>query len=215
MTRKDSEKDTDRPHYYSQYWLDVAAGRAVINAPKVEEEAELVETDLEMLEPEPTPLRKASRSAASVSDGYKSSRSHSVIEPAFVPDELAEPEENELDQDYEVDDLELPNLDLEETEEETLIPQSDFVLEDEDAEEEDVEEEDAEEEDEEDLFYDEEDEDEDEDEDSWGARGRKKPKPGRQAKAPKSSKKSKREPRRGFYLAQAFAILRHGSTLSY
>src|SRR5215467_11852169 len=99
MTRKDSEKDTDRPHYYSQYWLDVAAGRAVINAPKVEEEAELVETDLDMLEPEPTPLRKASRSAASVSDGYKSSRSHSVIEPAFVPDELAEPEENELEQD--------------------------------------------------------------------------------------------------------------------
>jgi hypothetical protein len=186
MTRKDSEKDTDRPHYYSQYWLDVAAGRAVINAPKVEEEAELVETDLEMLEPEPTPLRKASRSAASVSDGYKSSRSHSVIEPAFVPDELAEPEENELEQDYEVDDLELPNLDLEETEEETLIPQPDFVLEDEDAEDEDKE----------DLFYDE--EDEDEDEDSWGARGRKKPKPGRQAKAPKSSKKPKREPRRGF-----------------
>ena len=39
---------------------------------------------------------------------------------------------------------------------------------------------------------------EDEDEDTWSARGRKKPKPGRQVKPPKSTKKPKREPRRGF-----------------
>jgi hypothetical protein len=188
MIRKDSEKDTDRPHYYSQYWLDVAAGRVVINAPKVEE-AELAEPDLEMLEPEPTPLRKAGRSAAPVSDGYKSTHVRSVVEPAFVPDELAEPEENEPEEDYEVDDLELPNIDLDEMEEETIIPQPDLILEDEEAEDED----------EEDLFFDAEDEeDEEEDEDSWGARGRKKPKPGRPAKAPKSLKKPKRDTRRGF-----------------
>jgi hypothetical protein len=193
MTRKDSEKDTDRPHYYSQYWLDVAAGRVVINAPKVEEEVGLAENDLEMLDSEPTPLRRAGRSAASVSDGYKSTRVHNVVEPAFVPDEFAEPEENELEEEYEVDDLELPNLDLEESEDDMIIPQPDLILEDEDAEEEDTEEED-----EEDLFYDEEDEEEEDDEDSWGARGRKKPKPGRQVKTPKSTKKPKREPRRGF-----------------
>ncbi len=30
MTRKDSEKESERPHYYSQFWLDVAAGRRII-----------------------------------------------------------------------------------------------------------------------------------------------------------------------------------------
>jgi hypothetical protein len=210
MTRKDSEKDTDRPHYYSQFWLDVAAGRTVISAPKVEEEEELAEADLEMLEPEPTPLRKAGRSTASVSDGYKSTRAHTVVEPAFAPDEFVEPEENEFEQELEVNDLELPNIDLEETEEETIIPQPDLILEEAETEEETIipqpdlileeaeTEEGEEEEEEEELFYDEEEEEEEEEEDSWGARGRKKPKPGRQVKAPKPSKKPKREIRRGF-----------------
>src|SRR5438270_2558 len=40
MTRKDSEKDSERPHYYSQFWLDVAAGRRVIGGPKPDEEEE-------------------------------------------------------------------------------------------------------------------------------------------------------------------------------
>jgi hypothetical protein len=180
MSRKDIEKDADRPHYYSQFWLDVAAGRTVIGAPKVEEEAELAEAELEM--PEPTPLRKAGRGTASATDGYKPTRAQAVVEPAFAPEEFAEPEENEFEQAYEVDDLELPNIVVEETEEETTIP---------------PEEEEAEEEEEEELFYDEE-EEEEEEEDSWGARGRKKPKPGRQVKPPKPLKKPKREPRRGF-----------------
>ncbi len=186
MTRKDSEKDTDRPHYYSQYWLDVAAGRVAISAPKVEEEAELPEVELEMPEPEPTPLRKAGRSTAAVSDGHKSTRAQTVVEPAFTPEKFAEPEENEFEQEYEVGDLELPNIDLEETEEEMTIPQPDLSLE----------EEEAEEGEEEELFYDE--EEEEEEEDSWAARGRKKPKPGRQVKAPKPLKKPRRETRRGF-----------------
>lgn len=186
MTRKDSEKDTDRPHYYSQYWLDVAAGRVAISAPKVEEEAELPEVELEMPELEPTPLRRTGRSTASVSDGHKSTRTHTVVEPAFAPDELAEPEEKEFEQEYELGDLELPNIDLEETEEEMTVPPSDLIQEDEEAGEEGAE----------DLFYDE--EEEEEDEDSWMARGRKKPKPGRQVKPPKPLKKPKREPRRGF-----------------
>lgn len=180
MTRKDSEKETDRPHYYSQFWLDVAAGRTVIGASKTEEEAEPAEADLEM--PEPTPLRKAGRGTPSATDGYKPTRAQAVVEPAFAPEEFAEPEEDEFEQAGEVDDLELPNLVVEDTEEETTLP---------------PEAEELEEEDEEDLFYDEE-EEEEEDEDSWGARGRKKPKPGRQVKPPKPLKKPKRETRRGF-----------------
>ena len=40
MTKKDSEKEVERPHYYSQFWLDVAAGRRVIGAPKTDEGAD-------------------------------------------------------------------------------------------------------------------------------------------------------------------------------
>ncbi len=54
MTRKDSEKDSDRTHYYSQFWLDVAAGRRIIGAPKEDEAAEA-----EVLEPT-LPLRRSS-----------------------------------------------------------------------------------------------------------------------------------------------------------
>jgi hypothetical protein len=32
--RKDTEKDVERPRYYSQFWLDVAAGRRVIGTGK-------------------------------------------------------------------------------------------------------------------------------------------------------------------------------------
>jgi len=39
MTRKD-EKDTERPHYYSQFWLDVAAGRREIGSSKTDDASE-------------------------------------------------------------------------------------------------------------------------------------------------------------------------------
>ena len=99
MTRKDSEKETDRPHYYSQFWLDVAAGRTVIGAAKVEDETDLVEDETEISEPElePTPLRRAGRNhAASATDGYKATRTQTVPEPAFVPEEFEESEESEF-----------------------------------------------------------------------------------------------------------------------
>src|SRR6266487_4353295 len=180
MTRKDSEKETDRPHYYSQFWLDVAAGRTVIGAAKVEDETDLVEDETEIpeLEPEPTPLRRAGRNhAASVNDGYKSARTQTVVEPAFVPEEFEESDESEFELADDVVDLELPDNVLDEPVEETITPEADIM---------------PDEEEKEDL------EDEDEDEDGWSARGRKKPKPGRQAKTPKPTKKPKREPRRGF-----------------
>ena len=44
MTRKDSEKDSESPHYYSQFWLDIAAGRRTIGGPKPED-GEALETE--------------------------------------------------------------------------------------------------------------------------------------------------------------------------
>jgi hypothetical protein len=40
MARKDLEKETERPRYYSQFWLDVAAGRRVIGGGKGAQEDE-------------------------------------------------------------------------------------------------------------------------------------------------------------------------------
>ncbi len=183
MTRKDSEKDAERPHYYSQFWLDVAAGRRVIGTPKTEEGADQAEAETSV--PEPTPLRKAGRnSTATVADGYKETRLQSVAEPAFEPEEdYAEPEQEEVELADTVDDLELPTLDADETFEDAEISDLDLSPEEEESEDED-------------YFDDEEEEEEEEDEDEWAARGRKKPKPGRPVKQPKV-KKPKRD-RRGF-----------------
>ena len=185
MTRKDIEKDAERPHYYSQFWLDVAAGRRVIGTPKTEEGADQAEA--ETLVPEPAPLRKAGRnSTATVADGYKETRLQSVAEPAVEPEEeYVEPEQDEVELADTVDDLELPTLDADETFENADI--SDLDLNPEEEEEEESEDED---------YFDDEEEEEEEDEDGWAARGRKKPKPGRQVKPPKV-KKPKRD-RRGF-----------------
>src|SRR6266481_6161533 len=169
MTRKDSEKDAERPHYYSQFWLDVAAGRRVIGTPKIEEGADQAEAETPV--PEPTPLRKAGRnSTATVADGYKETRLQSVAEPAVEPEEdYVEPEQVEVELADTVDDLELPTLDADETFEDADT--SDLDL--------NPEEEEEEESEDEDYFDDEEEEEEEEDEDGWAARGRKKPKPGR------------------------------------
>lgn len=44
MTRKDTAQDLDRPHYYSQFWIDVASGKRDIAAGRVAE-ADAVEFD--------------------------------------------------------------------------------------------------------------------------------------------------------------------------
>src|SRR5436305_3786132 len=94
MIRKDSEKETDRPHYYSQFWLDVAAGRTVIGAAKSEDETDLLEDEADLSEPElePTPLRRAGRNhAGAASDGYTPSRTQAVVDPAYEePEEFVE-----------------------------------------------------------------------------------------------------------------------------
>ena len=183
MTRKDSEKDAERPHYYSQFWLDVAAGRRVIGAPKPDEGTEVAEPET----PEPVILRRSGRN--NMSDGYEDTYSRASVEPP--PEEVIEPEaEPELEPEEfeladEVDDLDLPNILVDDT--------LDEAAEDTDLDEVDTDFLPAEEEDED--FFDEEEEEEDED---WPiGRGRKKPKPGRQVKPPKPTKKPRRDSRRG------------------
>ena len=186
MTRKDSEKEAERPHYYSQFWLDVAAGRRVIGGPKSEDGTETSEPEM----PEPIALRRAGRTgAAPISDGHRETRPQPEVEPVFAPDEEEEmeAEPDEVDLADELDDLDVPNIDIDETVDDTSFPDLDLVRpeidEDEDEEEED--------------FFDE-DEDEEEDDDWAVGRGRKKPKPGRQVKPPKPTKKPPRRERRGF-----------------
>lgn len=163
MTRKDSEKDVDRPHYYSQFWLDIAAGRRVIGGPRPEEEA----AETEAPEPPAVPTRKNGRN--STADSYKETRP--IAAPARVVDEeVTEPSEEELQQDDLVDEDEIPNI---------LLDEADSKMHDDDEEEDEIVDEDEEEDD---------DEDEEEEEEWNGRGGRKKAKPTRPAKPTKKPK---------------------------
>lgn len=175
MTRKDNEKDAERPHYYSQFWLDVAAGRRIIGLPKNEEgdglEAEASESV--------TPRRAARASAPTIEDEQEEQDEEYTPEDGVSPldktTDVPEAEANEIDIDN-VNDLDLvvDDVDVE-------LPEEDVESEEEDLADED--------------FFDEEEEEEEEDEESWGARGRKKAKP---VKKPVVKKPGKRDPRRGF-----------------
>src|SRR5207245_11053634 len=89
---------------------------------------DLVEDETEIPEPEPTPLRRSGRNhAASVTDGYKATRTQTVVEPAFVPEEFEESEESEFDLANDVVDLELPDNVLDELVEETTTPEADIM----------------------------------------------------------------------------------------
>lgn len=184
MTRKDSEKESERPHYYSQFWLDIAAGRRVIGGPRPEENGEGGEAEAEA--PEPVLPRRSGRATASAADGYRETRSAPIAEPEPEPEEeeVVEPEYEEMDAENEVDDLELPNIVVDDETEGLDVAEE--LTEAEPAEEE------------EEFFEDEveEEEEEEEEEETWGpGRGRKKPKPGRQVKPPK---KPRRDTRRGY-----------------
>ncbi|MGZ3583830.1 MAG: hypothetical protein ACXWQ5_01240 [Ktedonobacterales bacterium] len=48
MTRKDVTQDIDRPHYYSQFWIDVAQGKRDVTAGRVAD----AETDVDDIEDE-------------------------------------------------------------------------------------------------------------------------------------------------------------------
>ena len=174
MTRKDSEKESERPHYYSQFWLDVAAGRRVIGAPKPNEDGELVENEFSEILPQ-------SRSRAIEPDEYSGDTIlHSVAEPVAAPEEFIEPDADTLEGDEDQDDPDYEEAPLEDAD----IPDMDLSPADEEDEDEN-------------LYEDVEHEDEDEDDGmNWG-RGRKKSKPIRPIKAP-TKKPGKREPRRGY-----------------
>jgi hypothetical protein len=169
MTRKDSEKDADRPHYYSQFWLDIAAGRRVIGGPKPDE-AET--SEVEILEP--VPARRPARNGTA--DSIKTTRASAVVEPEVE-------EEEELEQDDTVEEVDLPNIVFDDDAEDIEVAE---------VAEEDLSEEEPASEDE-DVFEDEEEEEEEDGE--WDRRGRKKAKPVRPVKP---VKKVKREPRRNF-----------------
>lgn len=180
MTRKDSEKDAERPHYYSQFWLDVAAGRRVIGMPKPNEDAELAEPEL----PEPVTPRKTARNSelSTVSDGRADASARPVAEPVAAPKEFIEPDESAQTseneepeaEEPEVEDKDIPDVDLDSTDDEL-----DY--------------EETEEEEEKDEFFDE----EEEEDIGWGSRGRKKPKPSRVVKQP-PKKPVKRDRRPGY-----------------
>ena len=193
MTKRDNEKDLERPHYYSQFWLDVAAGRRIIGTPKPNEESEQTETEL--LEPASS-LTGGYISSAQQSNTISHATSNGKMEGAVSPEVETETEFSSDEENEEPEaDLDLIFADMEATEdqdalvEETDIPDMDLSTIDE--EEEDFDEEEPGEKDE--LAS----EDIEEDEMDWG-RGRKKPKPLRQVKAP-AKKPIKREPRRGGY----------------
>lgn len=187
MNRKDGEKDSDRPHYYSQFWLDVAAGRRVIGAPRSNDEADIIEP--EILEPELMIARQPEHSTFVDSDGYQETLAHPEVEPLDEEEEFIEAEPEEFDMIAEVDDTDIPNIAVEDIDipnivvEDTDIPDMDLT---------------PLAEEEEDLYEEEEEEEEDAD---WPAgRGRKKPKPGRPVKQPlkQPPKRTKRDTRRPY-----------------
>src|SRR5690242_19401040 len=93
MTKKD-EKDADRPHYYSQFWLDVAAGRKVIGGPKLEDGSDQADIDLA----EPIPLvRKGGRVNLIIlpADGYREARATAIADGAYDEDENEDEEGDE------------------------------------------------------------------------------------------------------------------------
>ena len=198
MTRKDSEKDSDRPHYYSQFWLDVAAGRRTIGGPRPEDDELL---DDEPLAPiasappvAPATSRRASRNGQEHSsafdelpeqqDEYVAPPVRSTVEPLAVQDEIGEPEAEQEPEEGDFTPDTIGDLDLQEAAvEDSDIPDMDLEsLEDED-------------EGEDEDFYDEEEEDDDW---SGGSRGRKKPKPSRPIKQP-TKRTPRRDTRRGGY----------------
>jgi hypothetical protein len=187
MTRKDSEKDSERPHYYSQFWLDVAAGRRVIGAPRPEEDGEAVDADSDSEIPEPVVLRR--NRLSDDGNGQSDQIVHPVAEPVRTPQDFIDPDreddisipaiQEESDyQDDVIEDTDVPDMDLE----------ADAVDEDEDEDEEVVKEVEGEDEDEE--------EEEEDDDMNWG-RGRKKAKPTRAVK-PVVKKPGKRDTRRPY-----------------
>ncbi|HEX8981570.1 MAG TPA: hypothetical protein VF792_02270 [Ktedonobacterales bacterium] len=79
MVRADNKQDSDRPHFYSQYWIDVAMGKptaAAVTAP-VEEEIE-DEDDFAFAAPQ-AEVKPDTRSKASKVTEKKADTGHSTL----------------------------------------------------------------------------------------------------------------------------------------
>lgn len=63
MSRRDTEKELERPHYFSQYWINIARQYALGGASALETMPALDE-DEEELQPLPLPLRPTPKAAA-------------------------------------------------------------------------------------------------------------------------------------------------------
>ncbi|MGO8947394.1 MAG: hypothetical protein ACLQUY_06980, partial [Ktedonobacterales bacterium] len=60
MSRKDTVQDLDRPHYYSQFWIDVAQGKRDLSAIRsVESDVELEDIDVGNMGTRPEPLAES------------------------------------------------------------------------------------------------------------------------------------------------------------
>ncbi len=174
MTKKESEKEVERPHYYSQFWLDVAAGRRVIGTPKSEDGAEEAEPELA----EATVGRKPVRdSLAAVSDGHQETFAPTDVEPLLDEEEYAAEPELEEELVGAVDELGNPDIVVDEPEL-AEVPTMAQEEEEPEPEEEPIE-----------PFF----EDEEEEEEDWTiGRGRKKAKPRAQKQPPKRQEKRRR-----------------------
>jgi hypothetical protein len=126
-TRKDNEKDTERPHYYSQFWLDIAAGKRTIGGPKPED-GEAIETEAA----EPVLQRRSGggnepetfpNSSAPV-NGYQEDVVHPTTDEEYSePEEdleqnQEEPYEGDYPEDLPLDAEDVPDVDLSAEEEE-------------------------------------------------------------------------------------------------
>jgi len=119
MRRQNSEKDTERPHAYSQFWLDVAAGRRVIGESQPEEAATTA----------PAPPQSSGRT--SIADSSPGMRATAVVASVVEEqehDEVGEPEEEAFPQEDTVDEAELPTLALDGSfaEAEELVEDEDY-----------------------------------------------------------------------------------------
>jgi hypothetical protein len=57
MSRKDAAQEVDRPHFYSQFWIDIAQGKRDLSAIRsVESDAELEDIEPTSLATEPEPV---------------------------------------------------------------------------------------------------------------------------------------------------------------
>ena len=192
MNRKDSDKDSERPHYYSQFWLDIAAGRRTIGGPKPEEEGELLEDSQE-----PIALRRSFRSEPEEDLDEIEEPVGRGERPAVLSRPVADtvsPSFDDVNAEAEADEVplaadDMDSLAVNDSVEDADIP--DFATDEDDVEDE----EDTGDADEEEDFFEDEEEDED---DGWVAgRGRKKVTPKRATKQP-PKRPTRRDPRRGF-----------------